>query len=111
EGRPYLASRLLAPLPASTASPRDSATVLLAARAAAGWESWGTVVRLLDGAGWLDRLEDGAGRALLARAKVELSSDAIRDANAAVTAAGARELGPRLVTLARAFDRAGVLDS
>jgi peptidoglycan lytic transglycosylase len=110
EGRPYLASRLLAPLFA-TSTPRDSTTVLLAARAAAGWEAWGTVVRLLDGAMWIDRLEAGEGRALLARARVEQSADAVRDALAAVATAPAIARGPRLVTLARAFDRAGDLDS
>jgi len=110
DGRPYLASRLLAPLLASP-SPRDSTTVLLAARAAAGWEAWGIVVRLLEGQPWLDRVEGGEGRALLARAKVERSEDAVGDARAAVTIAPAGTMGPRLVTLARAFDRADQMDS
>jgi soluble lytic murein transglycosylase len=109
-GRPYLASRTLAPLIASPA-PRDPATTLLAARAAAGWDAWSTVVRLLAGEPWLDQLEGGAGRALLARARVERSDDAIRDAELAVAGASAGERGPRLVILARAYDRAGILDS
>ena len=110
DGRPYLASRLLTPLLAAP-SFRDSTTVLLAARAAAAWESWGSVVRLLEGAEWLDRLESGEGRFLLARARVEQSGDAVLDAHAAVASAPARALGARLIVLARAFDRAGVLDS
>ena len=85
--------------------------MLLAARAAAQWEAWGSVVRLLQGATWLDPMENGKGRALLARARVERSEDAVRDAQAAVRTAPADDLGDRLVTLARAFDRGGVLDS
>jgi soluble lytic murein transglycosylase len=110
EGRPFLASRLLAPLLSASSLP-DSSTVLLAARAASGWEAWGSVVRLLDGRVWLDRMEGGEGRSLLARARVERSEDAVLDAHAAVATAPPGALGPRLVTLARAFDRAGVLDS
>ena len=109
-GRPYLASRTLAPLLASPA-PRDPAITLLAARAAAGWDSWGNVVRLLAGEPWLDQLEGGAGRALLARARVERSEEAVRDAVASVANAPAGEQGPRLVILARSYDRAGILDS
>lgn len=109
EGRPYRATRLLAPLLAAGAS-RDSVTVLLAARAAAGWEGWGSVVRLLGTAPWLDSYENGEGRALLARARVERAEPAADDARRAVAAPGA-DLGPRLVTLARAFDRADLLDS
>ncbi|HSE53520.1 MAG TPA: transglycosylase SLT domain-containing protein [Gemmatimonadales bacterium] len=109
-GRPYLASRTLAPLLAS-AAPRDPAITLLAARAAAGWDSWGNVVRLLAGEPWLDQLEGGAGRALLARARVERSEEAVRDAEASVANAPAGERGPRLVVLARSYDRAGILDS
>lgn len=109
-GRPYLASRTLAPLLASP-TPRDPAITLLAARAAAGWDSWGNVVRLLAGEPWLDQLEGGAGRALFARARVERSEDAVSDAEAAVASAPAGERGPRLVILARAYDRAGILDS
>ena len=48
---------------------------------------------------------------MLARARVERSEDAVLDAHAAVATAPPGALGRRLVTLARAFDRAGVLDS
>ena len=109
-GRPYLASRMLAPLVGSTV-PRGRATTLLAARAAAGWDAWGNVVRLLAGEPWLDQVDAGAGRALLARARVERSEDAVRDAEAAVASAPTGELGPRAVILARSYDRAGILDS
>jgi len=109
EGRPYRATRLLAPLLA-VGTGRDSVTVLLAARAAAGWEGWGSVLRLLAPAPWLDRYENGEGRALLARARVERAEPAVEDARKAVAVAGP-DPGPRLITLARAFDRADLLDS
>ncbi len=110
EGSPFRASRTLAPLLASPGG-RDPALVLLAARAASRWDAWATVVRLLRGQPWIDRVEDGEGRALLARALVERGDDALADARAAVTTAPTEMLGPRLVTLARAFDRANLLDS
>lgn len=110
QGRPYLASQLLMPALAG-AQGADPAVILLAARAAAGWEGWGTVVRLLAGQPWLDRAEGGEGRALLARARVEQSQDAVEDARAAVKDGGFDPPGARLITLARAFDRASLLDS
>ncbi len=110
EGSPFRASRTLAPL-LTAPHGRDPALVLLAARAASRWDGWATVVRLLRAEPWLDRLEDGEGRALLARALVERSDDALGDARAAAAGAPAEVLGPRLVTLARAFDRANLLDS
>ena len=110
QGRPYLASRLLAPAVTGPGA-SDPALVLLAARAASEWEGWGTVVRLLDGQTWLDRAEGGEGRALLARARVERGEDAVEDARTAVKDGGTDGPGVRLVTLARAFDRAALTDS
>ena len=111
EGRPYRATRLLAPL-VSGPGPRDPELVLLAARAAAGWEGWGAVVRLLAAEPWLDQREAGEGRALLARARLERGdSAALGDAAAALKGAPAEALGSRLVTLGRALDRADQQDS
>jgi soluble lytic murein transglycosylase len=110
QGRPYLASRLLVPAVTGPGA-SEPALVLLAARAASEWEGWGTVVRLLDGQTWLDRAEGGEGRALLARARVERGEDAVEDARTAVKDGGADGPGVRLVTLARAFDRAALADS
>jgi peptidoglycan lytic transglycosylase len=111
EGRPYRATRLLAPLVSGT-GPGDPEVVLLAARAAAGWDGWGTVVRLLGTEPWLDGRESGEGRALLARARLERGDPAaLEDAAAAVRSAPAEALGSRLVTLGRALDRADQLDS
>jgi soluble lytic murein transglycosylase len=110
DNRPFRATQLLSPVLATPAG-RAPETILLAARAAAGWEGWTTVVRLLSPEPWLDRIEGGEGRALLARARVERGDDAIQDARAAVQTASPAALGSRLVTLARAFDRADLLDS
>src|ERR1041385_9195355 len=111
-GRPFAATRLLAPLLASPEG-KSPGAVLLAARAAAGWEGWGTIVRLLTGQPWLDALADGEGRALLARARVERGQAPLEDARLAVADARGDAVGrgPRLVTLARAFDRAKEFDS
>lgn len=110
QNRPYRASRQLMKL---VTGPGEKAPtlLLLAANAAAGWEGWGTVVRLLAGQSWLDRMEDGEGRALLARARVERGEDAMADARAALREAESDDAGARLVTLARAYDRMNLLDS
>lgn len=113
-GRPWQASRLLAPLLASPGG-RTPDVLLAAADAAAGWEGWTTVQALLRNEPWLDRVAAAEGRALLARAALERrqDADALREARAAVRGspddAGVR--GRRLVLLARALDRAGQLDS
>lgn len=110
QGKAFQATQVLAPLLGAPAT-RDPATVLLAARAAAGWEGWGSVVRLLAQQPWLDALAGGEGRALLARARVERGEPAVDDARRAAAAAGGEAMAPRLVVLARAFDRARQLDS
>ena len=110
QGRPYRASRLLVPVLAGGTG-RESSVVLLASRAAAGWGGWGTVVQLLSAEPWLDQVEQGQGRALLARARVERSEPAVEDARRALATAAREQVGPRLIILARAFDRADQLDS
>ena len=112
EGRAWQALQLLAPslrVPAD----RTRARVLTAARAAAGWEGWATVGRLLAGQNWLDD-DHGDGRALLARSALErgLIEPATAQASIAVSlAAEGPERGERLVVLGRALDRAGRFDS
>ena len=110
-GRPWratalLAARLSAP---GTATPELR---LAGARAAAGWEGWTEVERLLRGAPWLDQQFGGEGRELLARNELERGMDARMNASLAV--AGATDeasLVTRRVLLARAYDRANVRDS
>ena len=113
EGLPYRATRLLEPLLSFPGrGPQDPQLVLLAARAAGGWDGWGNVVRLLANEPWLDQLEAGEGRALLARARLERGEGAaLDDALAAVRTAPEEALGARLVTLARALDQANLGDS
>ncbi|HEV8357077.1 MAG TPA: lytic transglycosylase domain-containing protein [Gemmatimonadales bacterium] len=113
QGQPYRATRLLEPLLAFPGgAPDEPQLVLLAARAAAGWDGWGNVVRLLAREPWLDQREAGEGRALLARARLERGdSAALDDAVAAVRTAPGEALGSRLVTLARALDQANRSDS
>lgn len=109
-GRDYQATRLLLYRLATSGEPQPELR-LLAARAASGWSGWGTVVSLLGREPWLDDRDQGLGRALLARARVERGEDAVADARSAVATSPESELGPRVVTLARAHDRAGLLDS
>ena len=76
-GQPWKASRAVAPLLESPTT-RTPPTILLAARAAAGWDGWEAVTRLLMGQDWLDSISEGDGRALLARAMVELKEYGFR---------------------------------
>ena len=109
-GRPWQASRILAG--ASREPGARPAVLLTAARAAAGWQGWATVVRLLDGQRWLDD-DGGEGHALLAQALVERSqpAEAILHTRRALGLASARTRADRLVTHARAMDRLDQFDS
>jgi soluble lytic murein transglycosylase len=110
-GRDWRATRLLARRLArpDTASP---AARLVGARAASGWQGWEEVDRLLSGAPWLDSLFGGEGRELLVRSGLSRDQDVRTDARSAL--ADARTAVARVtrrVLLARALDRANVLDS
>ena len=112
DGRPWKATRTISPLLALPVT-RTPETLLLAARAAAEWEGWSTVIELLLGQSWLDSQFEGDGRALLARAMVERGDPgAAEHARFAIyVAVDAERRGARLITLARAHDRAGRYDS
>jgi soluble lytic murein transglycosylase len=114
-GRPWQASRLLAPLVAdSAAASARPATVLLAAEAAEAWGGHAEVVRLLGGRPWLGREQHGAGHEFLAAAYLGQRRDtlALAAAHAAVRAArGGEARARRLVYLARAYDRLDLRDS
>jgi soluble lytic murein transglycosylase len=110
-GRAWRATVLLAP---SVRTPASAAPAvrLVAARAAAAWQGWAEVDRLLRGATWLDSTLDGEGRELLARSALERNQPAEEDARAAVAAARTpSEQAVRRVLLARALDRADSRDS
>jgi soluble lytic murein transglycosylase len=71
EGRHFMAARILNRYLAETGD-TAAAALLLAAQAAAGWGDWERTARLLDGRPWLDDEADGAGWALLGRARAGL---------------------------------------
>src|SRR5947207_8973191 len=84
-GHPWRATVLLVPLVRDVRT-RTPAATLLAARAAAAWEGWSEVERLLSREPWIDSSFAGEGRELLARAALGRGSDslAVGHANAAV---------------------------
>jgi hypothetical protein len=69
-GRPWQASRLIAPV-VGDSSQRTPSAVILAATAASRWGGWPEVGRLLEGEAWLDSLFEGRGRVLLARSALD----------------------------------------
>jgi soluble lytic murein transglycosylase len=110
-GRAWRATVLLAPSVRAPAS-ASPAVRLVAARAAAAWQGWAEVDRLLHDAPWLDSSLDGEGRELLARSALERGQPAEDDASAALAAARTpTERAVRRVLLARALDRADARDS
>jgi soluble lytic murein transglycosylase len=113
-GHAWRATRLLAPVLRDPAR-RTPAAVMLAARAAAGWDGWGEVDRLLRGQPWVATDFAGAGYELLARSALEQGKDTVAAAlyaDSALRRAGdARARATRLVLLARALDRLNQRDS
>lgn len=114
EGHAWRATRLLTPLLQDRAR-RTPAAVLLAARAAAGWEGWSEVQRLLRSEPWLANQFAGVGYELLARAALERGVDTIAAAayadSALHHAVDSRSRATREVLLARALDRLNQRDS
>lgn len=110
-GRPWKATALLAPRLRAPASASPEVR-LAGARAAAGWEGWSEVDRILRDAPWLDSQFGGEGRELLVRSMLERGQDAVADARLALS--DATTDAPRVVRrllLARAYDRANQSDS
>jgi soluble lytic murein transglycosylase len=113
-GHAWQATRLLAPVLRDPAR-RTPAALLLAARAAAGWDGWSEVDRLLRGQPWLGTEFDGAGYELLARSALQRGSDTVAAAayadSALRDAKAPRDRATRTVILARALDRLNQRDS
>lgn len=110
-GRPWRASATLAPRLRTPATATPEAR-LAGARAAAAWQGWSEVDRILQGATWLDTAFGGEARELITRGHLERDQDAVADARRALAAArndAARVV--RQVLLARAYDRANQTDS
>lgn len=112
QGRPWEASRLIAPLLADSAR-RTPDALMLAATAASRWNGWREVIRLLAGQPWVDSVPDGRARLLLARGSLEVGADsaALRHALAVPVSNVAAVDGERLVMLAMALERVGARDS
>ena len=108
-GRPWQATRILAPWLGDSAH-RTPAAVYLAARAASEWRGWSQVLHLLAGEPWMDSLYSGSARVLLARAALELHRDSLALGQAA-RAVQRYPSGERLFLLATALDRLGARDS
>jgi soluble lytic murein transglycosylase len=101
-----------------TTSPGEAAPgqVLLAARAAASARAWPTVLRLLTERSWLDSVNAGEGRLLIAhainaegepRSAIEAFERALASQNAAHLAPTSRARMEALVGLAKAYERTG----
>ena len=113
QGRAWRATRALAPV-LDDPRRRTPDVVLLAATAAGEWRGWDEVDSLLSGQPWLDTLQNGRGRVLLARSALEQGKDSLARVHAELAIASAtdpRERGRRMVILARALDRLAVRDS
>ena len=115
-GQAFRATQLVAPLLASPRT-RTPEVLIVAAEAAAGWEGWSTVRRLIENAPWLDGRFDRLGRRLLAETALAEGkpTEALVHARAAVTPTlmprDDAELGRRLALLARTHERLSQWDS
>ncbi|MEO7997193.1 MAG: transglycosylase SLT domain-containing protein [Gemmatimonadaceae bacterium] len=118
QGRPWEATKLLAPLLRDPAR-RSPAAVLRAAEAASAWEGWNEVLALLQSETWLRTEFRGHGFVLLTRAALAISprqpktdSIALRNASLAIPLSSNRaERGERETLLARAHERVQNMDS
>ena len=104
-GHPWKATLAVAPI--VSRDPGNRAAVLVAARAAASWDGWTEVDRLLARKPWLDSAFNGEAHELLARAALAANApdSAIRHAGSAVVLAVESDRPMRRVYLARALDR------
>lgn len=109
-GRPWQATRLMAPWLKDSAS-RTPAAVFLAARAASEWRGWNQVLQLLASEPWVDTLYGGSARVLLARAALEHRQDSTALEHATLALRRRPTSGERLLLLAMALDRVGARDS
>jgi len=112
-GHPWRATQTMAPV-LRNPSRRTPAAIVVASRAAAGWDGWAEVDKLLTGQPWLDTEFEGEGRELLARSALERGADtvALTQAMAALRDAKSNDIrATRLVLVARALERTNATDS
>jgi soluble lytic murein transglycosylase len=113
QGHPWSATQLIAPVLKDQAR-RTPASLIVAARAAAGWDGWPEVDKLLARESWLDAQFEGEGRELLTRSALERDVDttALTQARAGLQdAKSAEKRALRSVYLARALERNNFFDS
>src|SRR5262249_28626388 len=75
-GHPWRATQTMAPV-LRNPSRRTPAAIVVAARAAAGWDGWAEVDKLLAKQPWIDTMFEGEGRELLARSALERGADTL----------------------------------
>lgn len=95
QGRFWRASRILGEYLAAEGDSTPG-TILLAARAEAGWSHWQRVRGLLRARPWLDSYADGAGRELLARSHLALEEWELAVQELSAYLDGRRGLSPRV---------------
>lgn len=113
QGHPWRATQLLAPV-LRKPEQRTPGALIVAARAAAGWDGWSEVDKLLAKEPWIDGQFGGEARELLTRAALARDADtlALRHASAAARdGGGGATRAVRLVLLARALERNNLFDS
>ncbi|MEO9034507.1 MAG: transglycosylase SLT domain-containing protein [Gemmatimonadaceae bacterium] len=113
QGHPWRATQTLAPV-LRVSGTRTPETILVAARAAAGWGGWSEVDRLLATEPWIDSQFGGEARELLARSALDRNADALALSNASAAFADAGTADARAirsVLLGRAFERNNMFDS
>lgn len=113
QGHPWRGTQIVAPV-IRDASKRTPAALIVAARAAAGWNGWAEVDKLLGAESWVDTAYDGEARELLTQSALERGVDTLALAHARAAFADAKtqqERADRSVFLARALERSNYFDS
>jgi soluble lytic murein transglycosylase len=113
DGHPWRATQIIAPV-LKTPARRTPAALIVAARAAAGWEGWAEVDKLLAKETWLDTQFGGEGRELLTRSALERGADTVALTHARLALKDARTAetrATRSVYYARALERSNYFDS
>jgi soluble lytic murein transglycosylase len=113
DGHPWRATQFVTPA-LRTAARRTPAALIVAARAAAGWDGWTEVDKLLAKETWIDTQFGGEARELLTRSALERGADtaALNHARLAVQDAKTTDArAMRSVFYARALERSNYFDS
>jgi soluble lytic murein transglycosylase len=113
DGHPWRATQIIAPVIGDKAR-RTPTALIVAARAAAGWDGWSEVEKLLAKEPWIDQQFDGEARELLTRSALERGADTAALTQARLALADAKTAQARAVRsvyLARAFERNNYFDS